>query len=208
MDRRSGGSWGGEGRWVAFVYTMQYTYEGTTPNPDPKKRSKHNFQVPSVCGRVQGNSHRPLEVPWILPGSSCRQCSAGISLRAGEPSGPEAAGHWASLEFRIGATREKEDTAMKFVTIRELRSKTASIRKDLAQEREIVLTANGRPFAVVTPVEPDSVEEELQAIRRARAKVAVERLRTQARAKGLDRLTMGEIDAIVAETRRARRGSR
>jgi antitoxin (DNA-binding transcriptional repressor) of toxin-antitoxin stability system len=97
---------------------------------------------------------------------------------------------------------------MKFVTIRELRSKTASIRKDLAQEREIVLTANGRPFAVVTPVEPDSVEEELQAIRRARAKVAVERLRTQAKAKGLDRLTMDEIDTIVAETRRARRGSR
>ena len=104
--------------------------------------------------------------------------------------------------------RGKEDTAMKFVTIRELRSKTASIRKDLAKEREIVLTANGRPFAVVTPVEPDSVEEELQAIRRARAKVAVERLRTQARAKGLDRLTMDEIDTIVAETRRARRGSR
>ena len=88
---------------------------------------------------------------------------------------------------------------MKFVTIRELRSKTATIRKDLDQEREIVLTANGRPFAVVTPVEPDSVEEELQAIRRARAKVAVERIRSQAKAKGLDRLTTDEIDAIVEE---------
>jgi antitoxin (DNA-binding transcriptional repressor) of toxin-antitoxin stability system len=96
---------------------------------------------------------------------------------------------------------------MKFVTIRELRTKTATIRKDLTQEREIVLTANGRPFAVVTPVDPGSVEEELQAIRRARAKVAVERLRSQARAKDLDRLTPDEIDAIVAETRRARRGS-
>ena len=97
---------------------------------------------------------------------------------------------------------------MKFVTVRELRSKTASLRKDLDQDREIVLTANGRPFAVVSRIEPDSLEEELQAIRRARAKVAVERLRAQAQAKGLNRLTMDDIDAIVAETRRQRRVNR
>ena len=93
---------------------------------------------------------------------------------------------------------------MRFVTVRELRSKTASLREDLDQDREIVLTANGRPFAVVSRIEPDSLEEELQAIRRARAKVAVERLRAQAQAKGLNRLTMEDIDAMVAETRRRR----
>ncbi|HWT84006.1 MAG TPA: type II toxin-antitoxin system Phd/YefM family antitoxin [Candidatus Methylomirabilis sp.] len=97
---------------------------------------------------------------------------------------------------------------MKFVTVRELRSKTATLRKDLDQDREIVLTANGRPFAVVSRIEPDSLEEELQAIRRARAKVAVERLRAQAQAKGLNRLTMDDIDAMVAETRRRRRVNR
>ena len=97
---------------------------------------------------------------------------------------------------------------MRFVTVRELRSKTATLRKDLDQDREIVLTANGRPFAVVSRIEPDSLEEELQAIRRARAKVAVERLRAQAQAKGLNRLTMDDIDAIVAETRRQRRVNR
>ena len=97
---------------------------------------------------------------------------------------------------------------MKFVTIRELRSKTPTIRKDLDQDREIVLTANGRPFAVVSRIEPDSVEEELQAIRRARAKVAVERVRAHAKAKGLNRLTLDDIDAMVAEARRQRRAGR
>jgi antitoxin (DNA-binding transcriptional repressor) of toxin-antitoxin stability system len=95
---------------------------------------------------------------------------------------------------------------MKFVTIRDLRSKTAAIRKDLEQEREIVLTANGRPFAVMTPVGSDTVEEEIRAIRRARAKAAVERIRAQAKARGLDKLTMKEIDTLIAEARRARRG--
>ena len=95
---------------------------------------------------------------------------------------------------------------MKFVTIRDLRSKTAAIRKDLEQEREIVLTANGRPFAVMTPVGSDTVEDEIRAIRRARAKGAVERIRAQAKARGLDKLTMKEIDTLIAEARRARRG--
>jgi antitoxin (DNA-binding transcriptional repressor) of toxin-antitoxin stability system len=94
---------------------------------------------------------------------------------------------------------------MKFVTIRELRSKTASIRQDLAQAREIVLTANGRPFAVMTPVNAETVEEEIQAIRRARARSSIDGLRAAAKAGGVDRLTMEEIDAEIAATRRARR---
>jgi len=93
---------------------------------------------------------------------------------------------------------------MKFVSVRELRSKTAALRKDLEEEQEIVLTANGRPFAVVSRVEPDALEQELQAIRRARAAAAVARIRTAAKAKGLSRLTMADIDRLIAETRRRR----
>jgi antitoxin (DNA-binding transcriptional repressor) of toxin-antitoxin stability system len=97
---------------------------------------------------------------------------------------------------------------MKFVTIRELRSKTASIRQDLAQAREIVLTANGRPFAVMTAVTPETVEEEIQAIRRARTRAAIAGLRAGAKAAGLDKLTMQDIDAEIAAARRARRKRR
>lgn len=97
---------------------------------------------------------------------------------------------------------------MKFVNVRELRSKTATIRQDLVQAREIVLTVNGRPFALMTPVDPDTVEEELRAIRRARARAAVDRLRAQAKASGVDRLTPEAVDAEIAATRRARRRAR
>ena len=97
---------------------------------------------------------------------------------------------------------------MKFVSVRELRSRTATIRQDLAQAREIVLTANGRPFALMTPVGPDTVEEELQALRRARARAAVERLRTQAKAAGLGQLTAAAIDQEIAAARRSRRRRR
>ncbi len=73
---------------------------------------------------------------------------------------------------------------MKFITIRDLRGNTARIRRDLEAEREVVITANGRPFAVMTRVEPDKLEEEILAIRRARARAALSRIRVKAKAEG------------------------
>lgn len=94
---------------------------------------------------------------------------------------------------------------MRFVPIRELRTKTASIRQELASAREIVLTANGRPFAVMTSVNPDTVEEEIQAIRRARTLAAIDAIHAASRATGGDKLTMDDINTEIAAARRARR---
>ena len=95
---------------------------------------------------------------------------------------------------------------MKFITIRDLRSNTAKLRKDLQTDRELVVTANGRPFAVMTRVDADAVEEEILAIRRARAHAALSRTRARAKSDGLDRMTMEQINALVAKARRQRRG--
>ncbi len=97
---------------------------------------------------------------------------------------------------------------MKFITIRDLRSNTSQLREDLDAEREVVVTANGRPFAVMTRVDGDSVEEEVNAIRSARAKAAVSRIRDNARKEGLDRLSMNQIDAIVARSRQEKGAGR
>jgi antitoxin (DNA-binding transcriptional repressor) of toxin-antitoxin stability system len=93
---------------------------------------------------------------------------------------------------------------MKFISIRDLRKDTAGLRRDLQADREIVVTANGRPIAVMTRVGPDSLEEEILAIRQARARAALSRMRAKAKAEGLDRLSMDQIDAIVAQVRRER----
>ena len=97
---------------------------------------------------------------------------------------------------------------MKFVSVREFRSNTATVRKELEAEREIVLTSNGKPFAILTPVEPDTVEEETLAIRRARACLAVDRIRDHARKTGLDKMTMDEVNAEIAAVRQEMRGNR
>jgi antitoxin (DNA-binding transcriptional repressor) of toxin-antitoxin stability system len=97
---------------------------------------------------------------------------------------------------------------MKFISIRELRANAAKLRKDLDTEREVVITANGKPFAILTKVEPGKLEDDIQAIRRARARSALSRIRAKAKARGLDRMSMDRVDAIIAEVRRERRRTR
>jgi len=67
-----------------------------------------------------------------------------------------------------------------------------------------LVTANGRPVALMIPVDAGSVDQAVETLRRARGLEALSAMRRESREQGLDRLSRREIDAIVDETRRAR----
>jgi len=94
---------------------------------------------------------------------------------------------------------------MKFVTIRDLRNKPGAVRKALGTEHEIVLTASGRPVAILADVDEDTFEERLAALRRSRAEALLRRVGARARETGVDRLTSKDIDAEIAKARREKR---
>jgi antitoxin (DNA-binding transcriptional repressor) of toxin-antitoxin stability system len=93
---------------------------------------------------------------------------------------------------------------MEFITVRDLRLRPAEVWGKLAQEHEIVLTSNGRPLAILAGVGENDVEEMMIALRRARAQAAVSRLRRTAATHGTNKLSMAEIEAEIAEVRKAR----
>lgn len=94
---------------------------------------------------------------------------------------------------------------MKFLSVRDLRSKSAEVWKGLTEEREMVVTSNGRPIAILSAVTEDTLEETLTAIRRSRAVAAVSEMQRQSAQRGKDAITPPEIDAEIASVRRARR---
>lgn len=94
---------------------------------------------------------------------------------------------------------------MKTLTIRDFRTRPRQARRTIAEEGEALLTSNGRPVALMLGVDGDSLEESLETLRRARALQALRRLRAQSRERGLDRLSMRQIDALIAKTRKERR---
>lgn len=94
---------------------------------------------------------------------------------------------------------------MKFLSAQDLRTKSADVWKGLAAERELVVTANGRPIAILSAVTEDTFEETLAAIRRSRGVAVVSEIQQQSAQRGTDAITPAEIDAEIAAVRQARR---
>ncbi|MHB1323956.1 MAG: type II toxin-antitoxin system Phd/YefM family antitoxin [Coriobacteriia bacterium] len=93
---------------------------------------------------------------------------------------------------------------MKFVSVRDLRGKSADIWRDLPDEREMVITSNGRPVAILAAVNESNLEESLAAFRQARAVDAVAALQRRSVARGAEVPSPDEIAAEIASVRKAR----
>ena len=93
---------------------------------------------------------------------------------------------------------------MKFLSTRDLRNRPGYVR-DLAREDDLVLTAKGKPIAILVGVEDDEFEETARAIRQAKAQRVLSRMRRQAARRGLDRLSAAAIDAEIRAVRSKRK---
>ncbi|MSP61570.1 MAG: type II toxin-antitoxin system prevent-host-death family antitoxin [Myxococcales bacterium] len=93
---------------------------------------------------------------------------------------------------------------MRFVSVRDLRGRSAEVWKRLTEDRELVVTSNGKPVAILSAVSEDTLEESLAAVRRARAVAAVEALQSRSLAAGRDRVTPRQIKAETSAVRKRR----
>ena len=91
---------------------------------------------------------------------------------------------------------------MKFVTVRDFRTKPAKIWKDLPVEQEMVITNNGKPIALLTPLSDDNLEDTLKSVRRARAINAAKNMQQISIANQNIKLDDTDINDIISETRK------
>ena len=94
---------------------------------------------------------------------------------------------------------------MEFLSSRDLRLNPKQVWKKLRKEGFGIVTLNGKPQFLLSSIEPSQVEEALYLFRRIRAEMAIEAIGRQAREKGLDKMTMEEIDEVIQEVRREAR---
>jgi len=95
---------------------------------------------------------------------------------------------------------------MKFVSVRDLRLTPGKVWKMAKEERDLVLTVNGRPVAILTGVDENSFETEVEAIRRARVLQALDSLQVASLKKRTDRITVDKIDKEIRAVRKSREG--
>jgi antitoxin (DNA-binding transcriptional repressor) of toxin-antitoxin stability system len=93
---------------------------------------------------------------------------------------------------------------MKFLSTRDLRNRPGFVR-ELARKDDIVLTANGKPIALLLGLEEDDIEETAQAIRQARAQRALSRMRRQSAKRGNSDMSLSAINAEIRAVRSKRK---
>jgi antitoxin (DNA-binding transcriptional repressor) of toxin-antitoxin stability system len=90
---------------------------------------------------------------------------------------------------------------MGYMPVTELK-KSRELWARLENEREIIVTKDGQPHAIIVGIEPDQVEVALDTIRRALFSTTVERVRDRARSLPDPEKS---VDAAVRESRATRR---
>jgi hypothetical protein len=94
--------------------------------------------------------------------------------------------------------------AVKYLAFRDLRNTPGALWKKLRGDSTVALTANGVPRALVIGIENGDVEAAVRVVTRAKAQLALSRLRQRAAAAGLDRLAPETIEAEVRAVRQRR----
>ncbi|GAH21944.1 unnamed protein product [marine sediment metagenome] len=90
---------------------------------------------------------------------------------------------------------------MKFISVRDFRIRPGDVWKQLKVDKDIIITSNGKPIAILYPVEQDNLESSLITLRRARALLAMEDIQKEAVNKGLDKTTEEEIEKEIKAMR-------
>jgi antitoxin (DNA-binding transcriptional repressor) of toxin-antitoxin stability system len=86
---------------------------------------------------------------------------------------------------------------MKFVTVRDFKASPSAIWKKLPSEREWIITNKGKPIALLTPLNDETLEDTVCAVRKAKAINAVKKMQEISVSLGNDKMSLEEINAII-----------
>jgi len=93
---------------------------------------------------------------------------------------------------------------MKFVSVRDFRIRPGDIWKQLKIDKDIIITSNGKPIAILNPIEAENLESSITVLRRARALLALEEIQKESALKGVDKLSEEEIEEEIKSSRSER----
>jgi antitoxin (DNA-binding transcriptional repressor) of toxin-antitoxin stability system len=94
---------------------------------------------------------------------------------------------------------------MKFLSVRDLKTKSSQVWKELSDQKDMIITSNGRPIAILSSITENNLDQVLSTFRQVRAMQAVTSIQCESAHKGTDKITMDEIDAEIKSLRSKRK---
>lgn len=94
---------------------------------------------------------------------------------------------------------------MKFVTVRDFRSRSARVWRQLKKEEEMVITSNGKPIALLSALTDENLEMTLTNVRKAKALSALTSMQRESVRRGNAGMSMEEINREIKAARSGRK---
>ena len=94
---------------------------------------------------------------------------------------------------------------MRSVSLHELQSLSASAWEALVEDKDVVVTSNGKAVAILSAATDSTLEDALADLRQSRGLLAVARMQSAARDAGLDRWSLDEVNVEIGRSRQQRR---
>ena len=91
---------------------------------------------------------------------------------------------------------------MRFISVRDVRLKPGEVWKLSKQEKDLIITTNGRPIAILVGITEETLEDELDAIQRSRTLRALDSLQKESVLKGTDQISSADIDSEIRVVRK------
>jgi hypothetical protein len=98
-----------------------------------------------------------------------------------------------------------EAMATKWLASREFSASPGRALATVARAGRVLITANGKPKAIMIPTSEETVAEDLEMLGRMAFGRAVAAIQAESVRNGTDKMTMEEIDVEVAAVRAARK---
>ena len=94
---------------------------------------------------------------------------------------------------------------MKFLSVRDLKTRSSKVWQELPVQKEMVITNNGRPIALLSSINESNLEQVLTAFRQARASNAISLIQYGSIEKGTDEIPLNEINTEIRAVRSKRK---
>ena len=91
---------------------------------------------------------------------------------------------------------------MNFFSVRDLRTTPKNVWDTLSEEKEVIITNNGKPSALMIPINEEDFEAVLSTIRQVNAMRAVNNMQMAAVRAGMDEMSLEDINAEIEAARR------
>ncbi|MCL4835160.1 MAG: hypothetical protein KJZ86_22150 [Caldilineaceae bacterium] len=88
------------------------------------------------------------------------------------------------------------------VSVQDVKVAPDQVWAQLRENRDLLLISEGKPIALMISIEDQDPEEMLRSLRILRGQKAAERMRNGAVQRGLDRMTLTEVNEEIAVARR------